>query len=154
MRRGLCGLVAALLIASCSQTPEYPSEESEFLQSAVVPALIRWGAGPSESLDLSRILSRRGYDSVCLVPEYTSLIAVEEEVGDLGIYHGRRGATVPETHTALVAVKGHVAHVAYIYQGDLFLYGRDRRCFDVRAAGLYRVTTTGGMRPRAETKEK
>jgi hypothetical protein len=137
--RTYSGLCLALGLIGCSSGPSNPSDDSRYLQGTLVPQIERWAQGNSATMNLAQILAAKAYDNICVVPDYNPVAAIEVEVGHLNTYHGTRGAMVPEGSIAIVATHGDTAHVAFISQGSLILYGEPRRCRRAATAIIRRV---------------
>jgi hypothetical protein len=129
-------------LANCTSGATEASEDSEFLQNAVVPEIISWAATDSSVMPLAQRLNHRRYDLICIVPEYGSTSRVEQQAGEIGQYHGSRGRVVPEGNVAIVAVRGAAAHVAYLRLRDVTLLEPPSRCATAAAARIRRLSPT------------
>jgi hypothetical protein len=56
---------------------------------------------------------------------------------------------VPDASIALIAVKGHNAHVAFVREQDVVLYGEHQRCFRAATVIIRRVDARGAFTPHA-----
>jgi len=137
--RSFAGLGVAILIAACSSGPSDSSDDSRFLQDVAVPGIQRWASGREETFALSGVIASRAFDMVCVLPDYTAVAAIEAELGPVDGYRGARGANVPEGSIALIGVKGKVAHVAFIGQSSVILFGEPRHCHRASSAVIRRV---------------
>ena len=108
-------VAACLLLAGCgARVASGPSEETAYLDSEVVPLIVKWGSEATETFPFARFARLRGYDKICLLDQYWSLDSIGQGFGPIDGYHSTFGNAVPENFVALVAVRKRVAHAALV----------------------------------------
>ena len=115
----------------------------------VIPAMIEWGQGKAETLNLTPYFAARDFDHVCTVAGYQALGLIKEELPGVSVYRGRVGFEVPENRHAVIGVVGNTAHIAYLRDSSLSLRNLGLRCVPSTLIYLRRDLAKSGARPAA-----
>lgn len=91
-----------------------PSEETAFLDRKVIPQIVKWASGTTETFTFTEFAQVRGYDKVCLLDQNWPLRMIGKGFGPIDAYHSTFGNSVPENSVALVAIRKGVAHAALV----------------------------------------
>lgn len=129
--------VLAPRFVNATPSPQ-PSAETRFLETDLIPRLLRWKAGPEQGFAFRDLARSRGYEFICLVRDYSMLDQGLRGGPPIDRYATSFGLYIPENHTAFVVTRGREAHAVLVRNADIALGGvtADRRCVPAAQAIL------------------